>query len=109
LSQLLGVGADRLAKWHGELRKVEQSDVPRPQVRLHPLGIGESRDLPTNDDAIVAREDSENAIGVALDEVGHVPESPRARSSVNSGLTDIHLLCWPETKLRPKVSASRSS
>src|SRR5262245_20188734 len=63
-------------------RKVEKSDVPRPQARLHPLGVGESRDLATNDDAIVAGEDSEDAIGVALDEVGHAPESPRARSAV---------------------------
>src|SRR5262249_49264720 len=59
-------------------RKVEQADVLGPQVRFHPFRVTKPWDRAANNHAIITGDDSEDLIGIALQEVGHAPTSALA-------------------------------
>jgi hypothetical protein len=79
----LCVVSDRVAVRLGELGKVEQRDLAPAQVRLHRLRVVEPADTPAHDHAVVAGQNSQDAIGVALDEGGHALTSAPAAYVVN--------------------------
>ena len=63
--------ADLIAERFGEPGVVEDADLVVEEVARGRLGVADVRQGPRDDDAIQAREDTGDLLGVSFDEVSH--------------------------------------